>query len=629
MATFERLLRRGGLRESDRRLYRWLLSFSAMTVGDWPDRVPPDLRVANAFTDRFYGAAAERTRRDDGDLDFVDRARELGVDNPGNGRGCAVEDLDGDGDLDLVTTGYFGGLSLFVNQDGHGFVDRTAGSGLEGLRQPLAVVPGDYDGDGDLDLFVTLPFSHYRLLENRGGGRFRDVTRRSGLLDAVPPGALAVSWMAAWGDVDRDGDLDLVVAGWNLRFPWVRGLAARRRIDTKLFVNDRGRFHDATAEWGLARLVADQHFIGASFGDYDADGWLDLFLSSPLPYTSVLLHNQPAAGRSTATAGRRLVPSDLYRDPAPGFTAAFVDADQDGRLDIFRGGAGDARSSVTQAVFGDRGGRYRSGHSTILLQGADGRFVPHDELFAGGALPISTMGASYGDLDNDGCLDFYLGTGSPEPWFVLPNLMFRGERRGARCTGRLRDVSALAGFGTVQKGHGIVFFDFDSDGDQDVYSSLGGMWPADRWTSQLFINRGVVGGWVKVRLHGRRSNRFGLGSTVTVRARRADGSELVRRRQVDHATGFGSAPYLLHVGLADAVAIDEIEVAWLGSGCVGGYPARLGALNRLDEADCLARPRSYRAPLGGTARTPTPRRSTAAAPASRRGRRASASAPRG
>jgi hypothetical protein len=575
-SVLERLLDRYG-DGSDGRLYRWLLNFSYMTVGGYPAEVPPRWRVRTAFTESFYGAEAERRRQEFAWLRFRESARELGVESFGTGRGVAVEDFDGDGDLDLIATGSFGGVRYYLNEGGVRFTEATAGSGLETVRQPLTVSPADYDGDGRMDLFVVCPYDRFRLFRNLGGGSFVDVTRESGLLDAVPAGALATSWISAWGDVDNDGDLDLLVTHWAFRVPFVHGLPARERIDTKLFVQDGGRFRDATGDFGLAERVRDRHLIGAAFGDFDGDGFLDLYLTGPLPGTSVLLRN---------VEGRRFERSPALAWDDPGFVAAFLDVDHDGRLDLFHAGTTDARTAVSRAVFAAPRSELRSGSNVLLLQGADGRFTPREDLFEGG-LAMGAMGASYGDLDNDGCFDFYLGTGNPEPWFILPNLMFLGEERGGRCTGRLRNVSMLNGFGNVQKGHGIAFFDFDGDGDQDVYSSLGGMWPADPWFSQMFVNESETGNaWVKLRLRGRRSNRFGLGSRIEVRAVAGDGTPIVRTYHVDGKTGFGAGPYLAHVGLGRAVRIDEVQVSWLGSGCRESYPARLGELNVLDESEC-------------------------------------------
>lgn len=575
---FERILDRHDPSPADARLYRWLLNFCYMTVDGFPQEVPARYRIETPFIDAFYGERAERARRELAWLRFEDRARDLGVENFGNGRGVAVEDFDNDGDLDLMTVGLGNRVHYYRNEGGVRFTDLTDQVGLTSAVQPFTMTAGDYDGDGWMDLFVSRPFTHYQLFRNRGG-TFQDVTAASGLLDAKPEGAIAATWVTNWGDVDNDGDLDLFLSQWAFKMPLVKAIMAVPRMDSKLFVNQGGRFRDGTADFGLDGFLADRYFIGSAFGDYDRDGWTDLYLSSPLRGTTALLHNE---------GGRRFTPVRLFDRSEPGFTGSFVDYDQDGRLDLFHSGFGDARTGVEQAVFGEHRTDYKTGHSTILLQ-RKGRFEVHDEFFDGADMPMSTMGASYGDLDNDGCLDFYLGTKNPEPWFIVPNLMYLGEQVDGRCTLRLRNISMLNGFGNVQKGHGIVFFDFDGDGDQDVYSSLGGMWPSDPWLSQMFVNESETANrWVKIRLRGRRSNRFGVGSMIEVRAKTADGRRFVRTYHMDSKTGFGSAPYLAHVGLGQAAEIESVRVTWLGSGCVGAYQARIGELNLLDEAECLA-----------------------------------------
>jgi tetratricopeptide (TPR) repeat protein len=574
---FERLLER--YRDGDP-LYLWLLNFSAMTVNGFPSEVPPRYRIATPFIDAFYGETARRLQEKYSFLKLSDRAAELGVANFGVGRGVAGEDFDGDGDLDLVTADFFGHLHYYRNERDEGsphFVEATAEAGLAGVTQPLSVSAADYDNDGAVDLLAVRPFDHFALLRNDGHGRFADRTAASGLLDTKPADTMATSWFAAWADVDGDGDLDLFISAWAFRVPFASGLVAKPRLDSKLYVNDGGgHFHDATADFGLAADLEDRQFIGAAFGDYDGDGFPDLFISGPIPGTSTLYHNEGGRGFS-----RVELPDDFKE---PGFTASFVDIDQDGRLDIFQGGFNDARTATARTVFGRQG--FRMGTSVFLLQRPDGTFEKHPELFGGGAA-LSTMGTSYGDLDNDGCLDVYLGTGNPEPWFILPNLMFHGEERDGKCTGRMENVSMLNGFGNVQKGHGILFFDFDGDGDQDVLSLLGGMWSADGWTSQLFVNESDVHNhWIDVRLRGRRTNHYGVGATLKVTARRPDGKLIVRYRQMDNATGFGSAPYLAHVGLMDAVAVEGVEVHWPASGCRLSYPAALDRLTVLDEGEC-------------------------------------------
>lgn len=578
-AAFRRLLDR---HDPDDRLVRWLLNFSLMTVGGFPGEVPAAYRIDTPFIDLFHGAGRRRAEERFGHLRFVDRARELGVDTFDAGRGVAVEDYDGDGWLDLVAAGGFDTLRYYRNRKGAGFEERTEAAGLGGILQPHVVTAADYDGDGRMDLFVGSLFQPFRLFRNQGGGFFRDATREAGLLEVLGSERWAATWVSAWDDVDGDGDLDLFLAQWGVRFPFAEGVVARPRMDSALLVNEGGVFRDRTAESGLQDLVRDLLFVGSAFGDYDADGRPDLFLSSPLWGTSALLRNT-GGGRFERVLARDGGPDFA----APGFTAAFLDVDQDGRLDLFQGGLADARTSTELAVFGEHRERYRSGWSALYLQGPDGRLVRRTDLF-GDALPMGTMGASFGDLDNDGCPDFYLGTGTPEGWFVLPNLLYLGERDGRRCTGRLANASMLQGFGTVQKGHGIVFADFDRDGDQDLYSALGGMWPGDRWPNQLFVNESrLENRWVAFRLRGRSTNRHGVGARIRVTAVAAGGEEIVRHARISNGTGFGSSPYLAHVGLLDAAAIREVRVDWPASGCTARYEARLDALQTLDEADCL------------------------------------------
>lgn len=573
IGALEKLLAMGG---RDKALHEWLLNFAYMTVGGFPEKVPAEHRLWTPFVERFYGASAQRTRERYAWLRFHELGEELGVALKNTGRGVAVEDFDGDGDLDMMTGGAFEYLVYLQNEGENGFKDVTVESGLAGITQPFLVSAADYDNDGWIDIFLGRPFDAYLLYRNLGNGSFVDVTRASGLEGERQKDEIAASWSAAWGDIDNDGDLDLFVAQWGMALPLVDGLLARRRMDSRLFVNDGGVFSDRTAEFGLAEFLDDEFFVGASFGDFDNDGDADLFLSSPVRGASVLLENR----------GRRFAVRRTARRAESGFYTAFVDVDHDGWLDIFQGGFSDARTSTEMTVFGRGLETYSSGHSTILLQESPGVFKEHNEFF-GGDMPMATMGASFGDVNNDGCWDFYLGTGNPESWFVLPNLFYVGESLAGQCTGRMENVSMLEGLGTIQKGHGVVFFDFDGDGDQDVYSSLGGMWPGDAWPNQLFVNDGrEMGGFVRLRLRGRKTNRFGLGARISVRGRREGGGSIVRRVQMDNKTGFGSTPYIAHVGMSDAIAVENVEVFWPASACVQKYDVDLNETSTLDEMDC-------------------------------------------
>jgi len=569
---FEALLDRY---DSENRLYRWLLNFNYMTLGKFPAGVPRKYVIDSEFIDRFYGKGRDKTRAEFPDLSFDDESKALGVNTFHPGRGVAVEDFDGDGYLDIITGGSFGPVRFYKNDHGRGFIDKTAESGLTNATQVFAIVAGDYDNDGSPDLFICRPFDHFLLYHNNGKGVFTDVTAASGLLDTWRPDSLAVTWIPTWADVNNDGKLDLFLAQWAFRLPFVTNVMAKPRMDSALFIQENGKFVNRTKEYGLESLLHDYYYIGSAFGDYDGDGYQDLFLSSPLRNSSVLLRN---------INGRRFEDTHLIDSTAPGFAAAFVDINHDGRLDIFQAGFGDAKTAVEQVVFGEHTNDYRNGHSAIFLQTPDGKFERHEEAFD---MPMSTMGSTFGDINNDGCYDFYFGKGDPEPWFVLPNLMFISQPRGHECGLTFRNVSMLEGFGNVQKGHGVVFFDFNGDGKEDLYSALGGMWPGDAWTSQLLVNKSRLKyTWTNIRLRGRKTNYFGVGVNFRVRAENAGGEPIVRYYHMDNKTGFGSAPVLAHVGLMDAVKIDGVDVQWPVSRCSRTYSAALEQMNVLDEADC-------------------------------------------
>lgn len=567
---FERLL---DTYDTEDRLYRWLLNFNYMTVNGWPQEVPAKYRIQNAFTDAFYGERKKKIEAEFSLLVFEERARELGVDTYNTGRGVAVEDFDKDGDLDLVTGGSFDYLIYYRNDQGRAFTDDTRAVGLGNIKQPFFTVPVDYDNDGWMDLFVSRMFGRgYQLLKNNGNGGFVDVTKISGILEGMSPDMVTSTWTPAWADIDNDGDLDVFLAHLELSVPFSKGILANPRMSPRLMINESGRFYDRTAEFGLADDVTDQYYTGATFGDYDADGYPDLFVSSPVKKASSLFRN---------LSGKGFEKTDLFRRAEGGFAASFVDINHDGKLDIFWGAFADARTSTEMAVFGEGLDTYHSGHTTILLQKPDGKFDALDDLFD---MPMGTMGSSFGDINNDGIYDFYLGTGTPEGWFVLPNLMYVGEADGTKWAPRVTNISMTNSFGTIQKGHGVSFFDFDEDGDQDIYASLGGMWPADRWPNQLFVNASAIENtWVKIRLQGKRTNSFGVGATIKVIAENPNGDEIVRYAAISQKTGFGSGPFLAHVGLMNATRVKTVEVYWPVSRVGQTYEANINQLNTLEE----------------------------------------------
>jgi hypothetical protein len=171
------------------------------------------------------------------------------------------------------------------------------------------------------------------------------------------------------------------------------------------------------------------------------------------------------------------------------------------------------------------------------------------------------MGCNWGDLDNDGWPDFYLGTGEPDLCAIYPNRLFRND--GGR---RFLDVTTAAGMGHLQKGAALAFGDLDDDGDQDVLEIMGGLLAGDTFHRVLFRNPGSSNHWVTLVLEGMKANRSAIGARVRVAVRRADGTT----RDIHHLVGtggsWGSQSLQAELGLGDAAAIESVEIAWPGSG---------------------------------------------------------------
>ena len=171
---------------------------------------------------------------------------------------------------------------------------------------------------------------------------------------------------------------------------------------------------------------------------------------------------------------------------------------------------------------------------------------------------IPTMGANFGDLDNDGYLDFYLATGAPSYGLLVPNRMFLNQ-------GGLKfvDVTSSTGTGHLQKGHGIAFADLDNDGDQDIFANMGGAFPGDKYHKALFENPGHGNDWLAVELIGTRSNRAAIGARIRV-VLEVDGKETQKVRWVTSGGSFGSSPLMQHIGLGQNARVLRLEIDWPG-----------------------------------------------------------------
>ncbi len=580
--TFEKLLEKYNQED---RIYQWLLNYSYMTVNGFPNEVPQRYQLSGNFVDHFYGEIKDKMEKKYSYLQLRDKAKEFGIDKLSTSPGLAVEDFNRDGFLDVITGGTFTTVSYFENDGGKGFIDKSDESGLSKIRGTHIMSAADYNNDGWMDLFVSRPFGSrlgdFVLLRNNQDGTFSDVTVTSGLLKKDKERHKRIlTWISLWGDIDNDGDLDLFVGTWG----FYNGVDVSSystpfsgNMESTLYRNDGGIFVDVTQAYGLDKIIRGRNIFGGAFGDFDGDGYIDMALTPQWMPSAILLKNE---------GGQRFVETELLESKTWGFMASFLDFNQDGLLDLYVGGSGSAYGVTEQTVFGESFDSFNN-ETTLWIQKADGTWEDRSDFFSGN-MPMATMGTNYGDLNNDGAYDFYLGTGSPEGWLVLPNLMFMGQRDNGKVVGYMDNISMLNGLGTIQKGHGIVFFDFDEDGDQDLYSSLGGMWPGDAWPDQFFVNESYLdNSWLKIRLRGRESNRFGVGARIKVVSHNQAGRATSHYYYMTNKTVFGSAPYLAHMGLADAIAVDRIEVTWPGKLSPKIYEAKLNTTVLLDENDGL------------------------------------------
>ncbi|MEW4570596.1 CRTAC1 family protein [Tautonia sp. JC769] len=490
--------------------------------------------------------------------------------------GSVFDDFDGDGLPDLFWTSYETDLGprLFLNTGDGTFADASARFGLDPHVLAVNCAQADFDNDGHLDVILLrggwenpAPMT---LLRNLGGERFEDVTAQAGLAEPI------ASQSAAWGDFDRDGLLDLFVCGESrggdldesrlFLDPDSLGGDDRQRFCRLYRNNGDGTFADVTAEAGVAN---GRYAKGASWGDFDDDGWPDLYVSNMAAPNRLYRNNGDGSFEDVAFAAGVLGPIDS-------FSCGWLDFDNDGRLDLFVADySADLLGFVIDRVEGPAPRREQSVHNP----GPDALFLAEksgpptlrlyrnngDGTFANKAPALGLdrvvlpMGSGFGDLDGDGWVDLYLATGRPGYSYLMPNVLLRNDAGR-----RFADATASSGTGHLQKGHGVSIADFNGDGAADLFVQLGGAVPGDRSYNALFQNPGHDHRWLTLRLVGTRSNRSALGARITITLRDPDGSTRRLHRLVSPGTSFGGNALAQTIGLGDASAIESVAIRWPG-----------------------------------------------------------------
>jgi hypothetical protein len=503
---------------------KWFLNAAFISTGGYPTRVPQKHLIP---TEVF--ASPEDVGR------FVDVSKQAGIDSFSSAGGVIVDDFDNDGRLDLLTSNFdsCGRMQLFHRREDGSFDDRAAAAGLSDQLGGLNLSQADYNNDGCKDILVMRGgwelAQRRSLLRNNCDGTFADVTAAAGLLTPVTS-----SQTAAWTDIDNDGWIDLFVGNED--------------APLQLFRNKgNGTFEDIAAAAGVRRTAFTK---AVSAGDYDNDGFPDLYVSN-FRDGNVLFHNN--GDRTFREVTRVAGVSGADR----GFPAWFFDYDNDGWDDIFASSYYLSIEEIGRSYL-----KLPLNAMTMKLyrNARDGSFL---DVTAAANLDkvLMPMGSNFGDIDNDGFLDIYLGTGSPSYVSLAPSMLLR-NRAGASFV----DVTVSSGTGEMHKGHGVAFADLDNDGDEDIAFKVGGATPGDAHAFRLFENPGHGRDWIGLNLVGVRSNRAAIGARIKVTVESDTGARQSMYRTVNSGGSFGASPLQQHIGLGRAARIVEVEIKWPASG---------------------------------------------------------------
>jgi tetratricopeptide (TPR) repeat protein len=510
---------------------KWLLNLDYLGLGQYPDGVPKELLLPRSSFD-----SPENLGR------FVDVAPEAGINAFSDSGGLLVDDFENDGLLDIVTSDYdeCAPMHFFHNNGDGTFADHTAQSGLQDQLGGLNMIQADYNNDGCLDILVLRGAWEFpqrkSLLRNNCDGSFTDVTVSAGL--AAPP---TTTQTAVWADIDNDGYLDLFVG--NEKGP------------SQLFHNNGdGTFKDISHSAGVDRIAFTKGVVAA---DFDNDGYVDFYVSN-LNGNNFLYHNNHD-GTFTDVAAEAGV-----QKPWQSFATWFFDYDNDGLPDLFvtsyyvsteetlRSYLGLPPNAETLKLYRNMGdGTFRDVTAQTHL---DRVFMP--------------MGANFGDIDNDGFLDIYLGTGNPTYGSLLPNVLLH-NKEGKVFT----DITASSGTGELHKGHAVAFADLGNNGQEDLLEEVGGAVPGDRHAFRLFKNPGNDNDWITVHLVGVKSNRSAIGARIKVTVQDGEQPPRAIYRTVGSGGSFGGSPLQQHIGLGPAARILDLEVWWPSTGTRQNFSA--------------------------------------------------------
>ena len=473
--------------------------------------------------------------------------------------GLALFDYDGDGDIDVY---FLNGAplrgtkvnlpprnALYRNDGGLKFTDVTAQAGVGDTGYGLGVAAGDYDNDGDLDLYVN-NYGPNVLFRNNGNGTFSDVTQQAGVGNGNKVGA-----GTNFVDVDGDGDLDLFVSAY-VKFTYDTHVSGRKKgaaiygspmdypptPDTLYRNQGDGTFRDVSVESGIGAHP------GAGMGtvccDFDNDSDMDILVGND--EGANFLFQNDGTGKFEEIGLLSGVAYDLVGKQQGTMGVECGDYNNDGQLDLY----------MTS---------YQTELATLYRNLGDG-FLEDVTLSTGagaGTLTNVTWGTGLVDLDNDGDRDIFVACChlydnvelfDNDTSYLARNIVLMNDGKG-----KFVNVSDECGDGLAVKlsSRGAAFDDLDNDGDIDVVILN------SRREPTILRNDSPPGNhWIQVRLRGVKTNRDGVGARVKVVA-----GDLIQIDEVHSGRGYQSHYGMrLHFGLGSRKRVDRIEVRWLGGG---------------------------------------------------------------
>jgi hypothetical protein len=438
---------------------------------------------------------------------------------------AAWGDFDGDGYLDLAAAAFrinstaFEAVHLYRNNgpgpNGFTFTKITTGTIATNLVNGSGLAWGDYDNDGQLDLFVANDGARNLLFRNTGNGTFIKTTNAPFASD------LSHGDNAAWADYNQDGYLDLFVANHDLRNLFYQN-------------NGDGTFKKLTSN-EVGSMLADVGFMASvAWADYDNDGDPDLFITRPLNNGTSLLYRNNGDGTFQSMAKKDV--GDIVNDSGGSSGSSWGDYDNDGDLDLFVAVGSEALGTL---LWRNNGNGTFSRMSTNEVGAIVGE-------------PGGSVSGAWADYDNDGWLDLFVTRPGKD------NLLYRNNGDGT-----FAKVAAGSPVHDSGNGSGLAWGDFDNDGFMDLFV-CNGFNPSGNFQESNFLyrNNGNTNHWLKLVLVGTVSNRSAIGAKVRVKATSGGKTFLQLREISGSGNRYSFQDMRPNFGLGDATVAETVRIEW-------------------------------------------------------------------